>query len=769
MSGKKSEIYTPDSTAAEYRFQGNQPKIQNAYNYKKQVITGIHGLPFDQQNDDRYWQTKQILPNILRPLGTGIKNAAIINEGVYNINPIAGTNNFGGRSISLASGLNPTNYSLVNSSDIEDRLRANAVPANNPLSAQYAQKLAPDAQMDPNNVEGDAMLNTFRSEESIQRNAKSQVYDENLTTTESPDEPGSFYQGESSIYGKLRANLNHATRVIRGADTTDIMRNFLTRNAKEAVRRGAALESGQVYDASNRKEDLAAQAGMEIKALDIGNTKTPFESAISLNQPVLIAGDDKIFTDSNSPNASDVMQQQSHLNNQNAATRGDELRDDFLTEDDVIENSLAYGMIRNFSPPSSPTKIRGINEAKSPTRAFQAFENMYNSNNVVMRQLAIHNKGKNSTELNEILIYYSSLSDQDIYDQASEVMERYDLINTNVNLVGNAIEDFSSQLIQNKGSSDNLRSIEELDQDHKNNIDTLHRNIREANMQAIRSIDTNISMMFNNAFRKLNKSLLDKNNEYPSDSLLRVYQNRDQYANEPDYARIDDPLLLTYGETYVPKEGGGGQAPVEEEFSKNSLSTNKMLAGTISNEQFTNAFTPQGPTDLLSQSNNKANKEIKLEKTIEEMKELRNYSNQAKTGGGIVRMKFETEKEQKKQKRIELKQLIARTQVFITNSKDDEGEKMVKSYIDDIYDSVVKCTEVGCSSSQIEAAVKSALKHTSIYVHFILVSRDTGMLTAQAKIGSDFRMFSKKRGSAAFEMITTPMQKKSTSEKERLS
>ena len=731
------------------------------------MITGIHGLPFDQQNDDRYWQTKQILPNILRPLGTGIKNAAIINEGVYNINPIAGTNNFGGRSISLASGLNPTNYSLVNSSDIEDRLRANAVPENDPLSAQYAVKLAPDAQMNPNSVEGDAMLNTFRSEESIQRNAQSQVYDENLTTTESPDEPGSFYKGESSIYGKLRANLNYASRVVRGIDTSDVMRNFLTRNAKEAVRRGAAQESGQVYDASNRKEDLAAQMGLPSKVLDIGSIKTPFESATSFNQPVLIAGDDKILTNSNSPNASDVIEQQSHLNNQNAATRGDELRDNYLTDDDVMENSLAYGMIQSFSSPGRSSMI--MNENKSPTRANQAFENMFNSNNTVMRQLAIQYRGANSTQLNDILVQYSSLSNEDIYDNASVVMERYDLISTNINLVGNAIENMSSRITQVEGDEGNIKSIEQLDEEHRKGIDTLYGTMRAANRQSINVIDSTINRMFQDYYRKIDKSLLDKNNEYPPDSLMDVMQNKEYHANNISYNRKFDPLLLTYGETHTPKEGGGGQAPYEEEVksNKNSLSSNKMLAGTISPEQLTNAFTPQGPTNNLSKSNNKPEKEIKLEKMIDEMKQARDYANITKTGGlakipAIVPLKFETRELQKVEKNKELKQLMARTAVFVEQPREPNSEGMVKSYIDDIYDSVVSCTMVGCTSSEIENAVKSALKQSLIEIHAVQITKQSGLLMVQAKVGNDFRMFNKRKGGEVFEMITTPKRNSST-------
>ena len=232
-TGKKSELYTPASTASEYKFQGNQPKIQNAYNYKKQVSVGIHGLPFDQQNDENYWQSKQILPNINRPLGSGIKNALLINEGVYNINPIAGTNNFSGLNISVASGLNPTNYSIANTDDIEDRIRANAVAANDPLSAQYAKGLvAPGAQIDPNNVEGDAMLNSYRSESSVMRNAKAQVYDSNLKVA-GQDFPYDN-DGEGIIYGQLRANLYQLKKSFQGRTFMDTATSFLNRHSNRA-------------------------------------------------------------------------------------------------------------------------------------------------------------------------------------------------------------------------------------------------------------------------------------------------------------------------------------------------------------------------------------------------------------------------------------------------------------------------------------------------------------------------------------------------------
>jgi hypothetical protein len=200
LSKNNKNIYTSASTSAEYRSQGNQPKIQNAYNYKKTVVTGIRGAAFDQQTDDRYWQTKQIQPTINRPLGAGIRQAMLINEGVYNINPIAGTNSFGGGVVSRASGLNPTNYSISTSDDIEDRLRAHAVPANDPLSAEFAKNLPQGQKLDPGNVEGDAMLNTFANDNSIARNAKTQVWDSNLF----PSGPGGLGGG---VEGPLPADI----------------------------------------------------------------------------------------------------------------------------------------------------------------------------------------------------------------------------------------------------------------------------------------------------------------------------------------------------------------------------------------------------------------------------------------------------------------------------------------------------------------------------------------------------------------------------------
>lgn len=370
-------MYTPASTAAEYRFQGNQPKIQNAYNYKKQVITGIHGLPFDQQNDDRYWQTKQILPNILRPLGSGIKNAAIINEGVYNINPIAGTNNFGGGDISLASGTNPTNYSIVNTTDIEDRLRAHAVPANDPLSAEFAKSIAPDAQLNPNSVEGDPMLNTFRSEESIMRNAASQIYDENLMPDGEEGDPPT----ESLVYGRLRANLLQASRTMKNTNSHDALRGMLIRNRNEAIRRGAAQDAGQVYDAENRREDLAAQAGNVggppggfgggggsgsggSGGGDMGGGgRTAFASGTHLNQPAKQVRNGRVGVNVTSKIGGSVMSQVDTIDNQNSANTTNNIRYNFQTASDVIDASIATAVVRPLAHQSV-----GVGQKRRPTK-----------------------------------------------------------------------------------------------------------------------------------------------------------------------------------------------------------------------------------------------------------------------------------------------------------------------------------------------------------------------------------------------------------------
>lgn len=215
ISRNVKNIVTASSIAAEFRSVGDPISINNRYNYKQRVVTGIHGTPFDQQTDENYWQSKQMLPNILRPLGSGIKNASIVNQGIYNINPIGGTNDFSGAVISRASGVNPTNYTLVGTDDLQDRIRANAVPANDPLSAQYASQLAPGAQIDPNNIEGDAQVNTFASKQSINRQAKTQLIDPNLVDPNSAIDDPTFQSGlmNKALNHQLR---NHIARLTPG-------------------------------------------------------------------------------------------------------------------------------------------------------------------------------------------------------------------------------------------------------------------------------------------------------------------------------------------------------------------------------------------------------------------------------------------------------------------------------------------------------------------------------------------------------------------------
>jgi hypothetical protein len=174
-SNNRKNIITTSSASAEFRTTGEPISMNNKFNYKKDVSAGTRGTAFDQQDDDNYWQSKQMQPLILRPLGSGIRNAMLINEGESHTNPIAGTNDFSGGLVSRASGMNPMNYTLIDSNDISDRLRANTVSANDPLSAQYALRLAPGNQMDPKNIEGNPLLNTFQTEESAQRQAKTQL------------------------------------------------------------------------------------------------------------------------------------------------------------------------------------------------------------------------------------------------------------------------------------------------------------------------------------------------------------------------------------------------------------------------------------------------------------------------------------------------------------------------------------------------------------------------------------------------------------------
>lgn len=277
MSRNIKNIVTASSIAAEFRSVGDPISINNRYNYKMKVVTGIHGTPFDQQTDDNYWQSKQMLPNILRPLGSGIKNAAIINQGIYNINPIGGTNNFSGSSISAASGINPTNYTLVGTDDLQDRIRANRVPANDPLSAQYAAQLAPGSQLDSNNIEGDAQVNSFASEQSINRQAKSQIIDPNLIDPDTDINDPTLQSGLMSraLNHQLR---NHIARLTPGRRMRNAIMAHKYDQAKNEVRsrlhfeNAAAIRGNPALEAIlNKRIDEANND--EILGMDDGDVK----------------------------------------------------------------------------------------------------------------------------------------------------------------------------------------------------------------------------------------------------------------------------------------------------------------------------------------------------------------------------------------------------------------------------------------------------------------------------------------------------------------
>jgi hypothetical protein len=211
-SHNRKNIITASSSSAEFRTTGEPISMNNRFNYKKNVSAGTRGTAFDQQDDDNYWQSKQMQPLILRPLGSGIRNAMLINEGESHTNPIAGTNDFSGGMVSRASGMNPMNYTLVDSNDISDRLRANTVSANDPLSAQYALSLSQGQKMDPNNIEGNAMLNTFQSEESAVRQSKTQLINSELFASQdvdSVDRDPTFQAGLNAraYFNRLKQNL----------------------------------------------------------------------------------------------------------------------------------------------------------------------------------------------------------------------------------------------------------------------------------------------------------------------------------------------------------------------------------------------------------------------------------------------------------------------------------------------------------------------------------------------------------------------------------
>lgn len=203
---KKSDIYTPESSNAEYRQQGNQPRVNNAFNYKKKDVSGVHGQPDGVQMDFLYWQNKEMLPNIRLPLGKGFE--AIVRENQYDTNPIAGTNLLSGLVVSKASGFNPTNFSLAgNPLDIEDRVRMGAVPAKDPMSAQYAMSLLRGQAIDlseANQGEGDALSNTYQSEAQRARAARAQGYQTDLPDYQK-DASGPQNKEEASWYRKKMA------------------------------------------------------------------------------------------------------------------------------------------------------------------------------------------------------------------------------------------------------------------------------------------------------------------------------------------------------------------------------------------------------------------------------------------------------------------------------------------------------------------------------------------------------------------------------------
>lgn len=631
------------------------------------MITGIHGLPFDQQNDDRYWQTKQILPNILRPLGSGIKNAAIINEGVYNINPIAGTNNFGGSDISLASGTNPTNYSIVNTSDIEDRLRAHAVPANNPLSAEFAQNLAPDAQLKPNSVEGDPMLNTFRTEESILRNAQSQVYDENLITAEGADETN-----ESLIYGQLRSRLIQAHRSMASMDQHDIMRGMLMRNQSEAIRRRAAQRAGQVYNANNRREDLAAQygnvggppggfggsgggsgagggsgkGGGSGGGADGGSggavVRTAFAAGTHLNQPAFQARNGRIGVNKNSKIGGSVMEQVETIDNQNSAYRTNNLRYDYHTPEATIDATIATAIVRPASHqpevqapyskkpvksartepdmpplPSSPSRgrskalqkksfptgpgygtVRGsmqidqstmrsytapnlplspqrrtqttkeqLDDEITPTggetqmgggggeRYVSALDNMAQSDNSVMRQIAHENYGASDNYVYNTLSYFANMSDDQIGREADIALNNTQGIPTAISAVGDAINNFIPTISppsNNKPTVDPSevklkQDNERLQKERDDSINEVENRGKEINTlltekNVLQQQIKDLELSLENIRKENSTEAHAKEREFQSQ--LHFLQKRDEdYDYELEYARREGRIL----------------------------------------------------------------------------------------------------------------------------------------------------------------------------------------------------------------------------------
>lgn len=215
---KKSKIYTGESTNAEYKNFGNFARRNNAFNFKKKDVVGIHGLPDNSQTDIYYWQNKEMLPNILNPLGTGVQ--ALVREQMYDVNPIAGTNQFNGNLVSLATGWGPTNFSLAgNMMDIEDRMRGSMVPSQDPLSAQYAMSLLKGDPIQPNSIEGDASLNNFETPEARVRAAQAQGYDASLAEYGDPNGGTMTNLQKASEYRKMMAE--KATKALKGTTFED--------------------------------------------------------------------------------------------------------------------------------------------------------------------------------------------------------------------------------------------------------------------------------------------------------------------------------------------------------------------------------------------------------------------------------------------------------------------------------------------------------------------------------------------------------------------
>lgn len=111
-------------------------------------VAGIPGQANYSRSMDTLYQAKEMAPPLIRPM---TKNTPlIVSEASRAINPIAGGNYFSDLMVTKATGLNPTNYSLLGNDDIRDRLLAHNVAASNPLSPEYALAIAGDGFVKPN-------------------------------------------------------------------------------------------------------------------------------------------------------------------------------------------------------------------------------------------------------------------------------------------------------------------------------------------------------------------------------------------------------------------------------------------------------------------------------------------------------------------------------------------------------------------------------------------------------------------------------------------